>query len=64
MTEPSNEMQTLRPAAHLRSRSWVLRRALLGVIALSVFVLSGAVLLHASIEPDETASLADQSQSE
>lgn len=64
MTEPSIELQTLRPAAHLRSRGWVLRRALLGVIALSVFVLSGAMLLDASIEPDETASAAELTQSE
>lgn len=63
MTVPSIEPQTLRPAAHLRSRGWVLRRALLGVIALSAFVLGSAALLHASIEPGDTA-VADQSQSE
>ena len=44
--------QPIRPAAHLRSTGWVLRRALIGIFALSVFVLSGAWLLYASIEPD------------
>ena len=55
--------QPLRPAAHLRSGGWVVRRALLGILALSVFVLSGAMLLHASIEPDG-GDASEQSQSE
>jgi type II secretory pathway component PulL len=55
--------QTARPAAHLRSGGWVLRRALLGIFALSVFVLSGAMLLHASIEPEGTET-AEHAQSE
>jgi len=52
-----------RPAAEIRSAGWFLRRALIGTFALSVFVLSGAWLLYASIEPDATASV-EQSQSE
>jgi hypothetical protein len=47
----------------LRPASWFVRRTLIGVFALSVFMLGGAWLLHASIEPDGTAS-AEQSQSE
>lgn len=62
-TEPSVELQPVRPAAHMRSMGWVLRRAVLGMLALCVFVLGSAALLHASIEPGDT-SLADQSQSE
>jgi hypothetical protein len=52
-----------RPAAELRSAGWFVRRALFGVIALSVFVLSGAWLLHASIEPDGTA-MSEETRSE
>jgi hypothetical protein len=52
-----------RPAAELRPASWFVRRALFGVLALSVFMLGGAWLLHASIEPDGAIS-AEQSQSE
>ena len=57
----NNQAQTLRPAAHLRSAGWFLRRALLGVFALSVFVIGSAWLLYASIDQDETA-IAEQSQ--
>ena len=53
----------LRPAAHLRSGGWVVRRAVFGILALTVFVLSGAMLLHASIEPDGSDGT-EQSQSE
>ena len=63
MSQQASIEQTIRPAAHLRSAGWVLRRALIGIFALSVFVLSGAWLLYASIEPDST-TLAEQSQSE
>jgi hypothetical protein len=52
-----------RPAAELRSARWFLGRTLFGVVALSVFMLGGAWLLHASIEPDGAAN-AEQSQSE
>ena len=52
-----------RPAAELRSAGWFVRRTLIGLFALSVFMLSGAWLLHASIEPDG-ATIAEQSQSE
>jgi hypothetical protein len=52
-----------RPAAELRSASWFVRRTLIGVVALSVFMLGGAWLLHASIEPDG-GSIAEQSHSE
>jgi hypothetical protein len=52
-----------RPAAELRSAGWFVRRTLIGLFALSVFMLSGAWLLHASIEPDG-ASIAEQTQSE
>jgi hypothetical protein len=52
-----------RPAAELRPASWFLRRTLIGVFALSVFMMGGAWLLHASIEPDGAAS-AEQSESE
>ena len=64
MSQPAESLQQpIRPAAHIRSSGWVLRRALLGIFALSVFVLSGAVLLHASIEPD-SADKVDTTQSE
>jgi hypothetical protein len=53
----------VRPAAELRSASWFVRRTLIGVFALSVFMMGGAWLLHASIEPDG-ATTAEQSQSE
>jgi hypothetical protein len=52
-----------RPAAELRPASWFVRRTLIGVFALSVFMLGGAWLLHASIEPDGGVS-AEQSESE
>ena len=55
--------QPIRPAAHVRSTGWVIRRALFGILTLSVFVLGTACLMYASIEPDATA-VADQSQSE
>lgn len=58
-----NVQQPIRPAAHLRSGGWVIRRALIGLFALSVFVLTGACLMYASIEPDGS-TVADQSQSE
>lgn len=64
MSQPAETLQPpIRPAAHLRSAGWVVRRALIGIFALSVFVLSGAWLLHASIEPD-SSSMTEQSQSE
>ena len=50
-----------RPEAHLRSAGWIIRRALIGMFALSVFAIGGALLLHASIEPDG-ATIADQSE--
>jgi hypothetical protein len=53
----------VRPAAELRSARWFLGRTLIGVVAVSVFMLGGAWLLHASIEPDGAAS-AEPSQSE
>jgi hypothetical protein len=56
-------MPPARPAAQLRSAGWFLRRTLIGVFALTVFVTSGALLLYASIEPDGT-NAAEQSQSE
>jgi hypothetical protein len=52
-----------RPAAELRSAAWFVRRTLIGVFAVSVFMLGGAWLLHASIEPDGTTS-AEHSESE
>ena len=55
--------QTLRPAAHLRSAGWFVRRALLGMFALSVFVIGSAWLLYASIDQDDTA-FAEQSQTQ
>jgi hypothetical protein len=58
-----DQLPMARPAAVMRSAGWFLRRTLIGVFALSVFVLSGAWLLHASIDPD-TTSIAEQSQSE
>jgi hypothetical protein len=42
----------LRPAAELRSLGWFLRRAAIGIVALTIFVTGGAWLLHASIEPE------------
>lgn len=58
-------IQTIRPAAHLRSASWFVRRALIGVFALSVFVLGSAWLLYASIDPKEAvAADTEHSQSE
>ena len=60
-----DQLQTHRPAAHLRSASWFVRRALLGVFALSVFVIASAWLLYASIDQDDTAFAAQsQTQSE
>ena len=53
----------VRPAAELRSAGWLLRRALIGIVALTIFVISGAWLLYASIDNDE-ASVSEQSQSE
>ena len=53
----------VRPAAELRSAGWLLRRALIGIVALTIFVISGAWLLYASIDNDE-ASASEQSQSE
>jgi hypothetical protein len=47
----------------MRSASWFVRRALIGLFALSVFMLSGAWLLHASIEPDGV-TIAEPTQSE
>ena len=66
MNQPADLSTTiLRPAAHLRSASWFVRRALLGIFALSVFVLGSAWLLYASIDPSEAAAAGqDQSQSE
>ena len=64
MSHSSNDLQPpARPAAQLRSAGWFIRRALIGVFALSVFVISGAWLLYASIEPDGIA-VSEQSQSE
>lgn len=64
MSQPAETVQLpIRPAAHLRSMGWVVRRALLGIFALSVFVLSGAWLMYASIEPDGSQPI-EQSQSE
>lgn len=40
----------LRPAAQLRSLRWIIRRAIIGIVALAVFAVGGAWLLHASIE--------------
>lgn len=48
----------LRPAAQMRSVGWFMRRAALGLFALTIFVSGGAWLLHASIEPD--VSIAQQ----
>ena len=60
-----DDLQTLRPAAHLRSAGWFLKRTLLGLLALSIFVMGSAWLLYASIEPDEAAAVEQtQSQSE
>lgn len=44
----------LRPAAQMRSLGWFMRRAAIGIVALTIFVTGGAWLLHASIEPDTT----------
>lgn len=52
---PTDKLTTyneLRPAAHMRSGAWFLRRAAIGIVALTIFVTGGAWLLHASIEPD------------
>jgi hypothetical protein len=63
VSHADDQLPPARPAAQLRSAGWVLRRALFGLVALSIFVISGAWLLHASIEPDST-TFAEQSQSE
>jgi hypothetical protein len=42
----------VRPAAKLRSSGWVLKRALLGLVLITVFAASGAALMYATIEPD------------
>lgn len=51
-TENMTTYNELRPAAQLRSGAWFLRRALIGIVALTIFVTGGAWLLHASIEPE------------
>ncbi|HRK17565.1 MAG TPA: hypothetical protein PK970_01300 [Hyphomicrobiaceae bacterium] len=56
----SENMQTyneLRPAAHLRSVGWFVRRAMIGILALTIFVTGGAWLLHASIEPEQNTAV-------
>jgi hypothetical protein len=50
-----------RPAAHRRSGRWILRRAVIGVVLLSVFAFGGALLLNATIEP-ERAGAADSEE--
>ena len=64
VTQPATDQtQTLRPAAHLRSAGWIVRRALLGVFALSVFVIGSAWLLYAGIDTDD-AAYAEQTQTQ
>ena len=64
MSQPSNiDAPPIRPEAHLRPGIWFVRRALIGIVALTVFVAGGAMLLHASIDQDAEA-INDQSQSE
>lgn len=63
--QAADQLRLARPAAHLRSASWFIRRTLFGVMAISVFVIGSACLLYAGIDPDDTAAMAsDQSQSE
>ena len=66
VSQPADALiHTVRPAAHLRPASWFVRRALIGVFALSVFVLGSAWLLYAGIDPNEAAAAdAEHSQSE
>ena len=45
-----------RPAAHVRSMGWVVRRTLLGLVVLIGIVVSGAWLLYASIDVDAEAA--------
>ena len=49
---PPMSYTELRPAAQIRSAGWFIRRAVIGIFALTIFVTGGAWLLHASIEPD------------
>ena len=64
MSQPTTDLQPpTRPAAQLRSAGWFVRRAFIGVFAISIFMFGGAWLLHASIEPD-ASSAGEQSQSE
>jgi hypothetical protein len=46
------QSQSIRPRASL---GWALRRALIGLTILTIFVAGSALLLHASIEPDAGA---------
>lgn len=41
----------------MRSAGWFLRRTIIGLVALTIFVTGGAWLLHASIEPETTDSV-------
>jgi hypothetical protein len=50
-------MQTVRPEAVLRPASWFVRRALIGVGLLSVFVIVSACLLYNGIDPDAPAGM-------
>ena len=56
---PVDLPRTIRPAAEIKSALWFVRRALLGIVVLSVFVLGSACLLYAGIDADE-AAVADQ----
>lgn len=52
---PAAAAPMLRPPAEPRSGRWVIKRALIGLTLLATFAIGGALLLHASIEPDPTS---------
>jgi hypothetical protein len=49
-------LHEVRPAASLRSGRWVLKRALIGVLLITMFAAGGSALLYATIEPDLPAA--------
>jgi hypothetical protein len=53
---PSLQPKDIRPAAVLRSRGWVLKRALFGLFLITVFAAGGSALMYASIEPETSAA--------
>jgi hypothetical protein len=57
---PSSEFpRDVRPAATLRSGRWLLKRALIGIVLITLFAGGGAALLYATIEPDQPTAAAE-----